>query len=302
MDTLTRMKAFIEVVDNGGYSAAARKMGRSKALLSKYVKELEDELDTLLVNRTTRQLSLTEAGQSYYDSAVDILQRVEDANDAVRESAKGVKGTLRITAPRSLDAIESVLPIVSFAKAYPEIKLIVDLDDRMVDLVEERYDVAIRGGMLENSSLIARRLTANRIVLCASPDYLQRHGNPEHPSDLEGHAAIVDTNWKGRNNWPFVDKNGETFTQRVRAVLEVNAPEMSKRAALAGLGITRVPEFAVLEELAEGRLVSVLEGFMPPGSDFYAVFAHRRHVSAKVRVFIDFMTDWFKKRDGSTGA
>ncbi len=300
MDTLTRMKAFIEVVDSGGYSAAARKMGRSKALLSKYVKELEDELDTLLVNRTTRQLSLTEAGQSYYDSAVDILQRVEDANDAVRESSKGVKGTLRITAPRSLDAIESVLPIVSFAKTYPEIKLIVDLDDRMVDLVEERYDVAIRGGMLENSSLIARRLTANRIVLCASPDYLEKHGNLEHPSELEGHAAIVDTNWKGRNNWPFVDKSGETFTQSVRAVLEVNAPEMSKRAALAGLGITRVPEFAVLEELAKGRLVSILEGFMPPGSDFYAVFAHRRHVSAKVRVFIDFMTDWFKKRDGST--
>jgi DNA-binding transcriptional LysR family regulator len=301
MDTLTRMKAFIEVVDNGGYSAAARKIGRSKALLSKYVKELEDDLDTLLVNRTTRQLSLTEAGQTYYDSAVDILQRVEDANDAVRESSKGVKGTLRITAPRSLDAIESVLPIVSFAKAYPEIKLIVDLDDRMVDLVEERYDVAIRGGMLESSSLIARRLTANRIVLCASPDYLEKHGNPEHPSELEGHAAIVDTNWKGRNNWPFVDKSGETFTQSVIAVLEVNAPEMSKRAALAGLGITRVPEFAVLEELAKGRLVSILESFMPPGYDFYAVFAHRRHVSAKVRVFIDFMTDWFKKRDGSTG-
>lgn len=296
VDTLTRMNAFIEVVESGGYSAAARKIGRSKALLSKYVRELEDGLGTLLINRTTRQLSLTEAGQTYYDAAVDIRQRIEDANDAVRDSALGVTGTLRITAPRSLGADEHTLPIVAFAKAYPHIKLVIDLDDRIVDLVEERYDVAIRGGRLENSSLIAKKLTANRIFLCATPEYLKEHGSPETPGDLDAHAAIVDTNWRGRDNWPFLDADGMTYLQKVKGVIEVNAPEMAKRAALAGIGIARIPEFAVRDEVNSGELVALLEGYMPAESDFYAVFPHRRHVPAKVRAFVDFMSNWFKNQ------
>ncbi|MGB7288131.1 MAG: LysR family transcriptional regulator [Salaquimonas sp.] len=297
MDSITRMKAFIEVVEMESYSAAARKMGRSKALLSKYVRELEDELGTLLINRTTRQLSLTEAGQTYFTAAQDILQRIEDAQEAVRDSGKEVSGLLRVTAPRSLGASEAMLPLIAFAKQYPDIKLDVDLNDRVVDLVEERFDVAIRGGILTDSTLIARKLISNRLLFCASPAFLKIHGTPKEPKDIAELPNIIDTNWRGRNNWPFVDLEGKPFTQNVNSIMEANDPEVCKRAALEGLGVTMVPEFAVHKEIADGSLVSILSEYIPEGNSFHAVYAQRRHVSAKVRVFVDFMADWFKKKD-----
>lgn len=295
MDTLTRMRAFIEVVEAEGYSAAARKIGRSKALLSKYVRELEDDLGVLLINRTTRQFSLTEAGEKYYRSSIEILQQIDEARESVRDNDAEVDGTLRITAPRSLGAVESMLPLVEFAKAYPAIRMVVSLDDRVADLVEERFDVAIRVGVLADSSLIAKRLMKNRLLFCATPAFLKEHGVPDHPSQIADWPNIIDTNWRGRNTWPFVDEKGEPFTQTVRAVMDVNDPEVCKRAALAGIGVTMVPEFCVARELAEGSLVSILEDFVAEGSAFYVVYPDRRHISAKVRVFVDFMDAWFKK-------
>lgn len=296
MDSITRMKAFIEVVDAGSYSGAARKMGRSKALLSKYVRELEDELGTLLINRTTRQLSLTEAGQTYLVSAQEILDKIDDAREAVRNSGNEISGVLRVSAPRSLGGEEARLPLVSFAKAYPDIKLDVDLDDRVVDLVEERFDVAIRGGLLNDSTLIVRRLASNNLVFCASPEFLKINGTPKEPKDIADLPNIIDTNWRGRNNWPFHDLDGKPFTQNVNSIMEVNDPQVCKRAALEGLGVTMLPEFSVHRELADGRLVSILKDYMVEGNAFYAVYAQRRHVSAKVRVFVDFMADWFKSQ------
>lgn len=297
LDSLTRMKAFIEVVEMGSYSAAARKMGRSKALLSKYVRELEDELGALLINRTTRQLSLTEAGETYLAAAREIFEKIEDAQEAVRDSGKEVSGTLRVTAPRSLGNAEAMLPLIAFARAYPDIKLDVDLDDRVVDLVEERFDVAIRGGYLSDSTLIARRLTSNNLLFCASPKFLEENGTPDEPKDIAEWPNIIDTNWRGRNNWPFIDRDGKPFTQNVKSIMEVNDPEVCKRAAVEGLGVTMLPEFSVHKEIQEGRLVSILEDFIAEGNAFYAVYSQRRHVAAKVRVFVDFMVDWFKIRN-----
>lgn len=294
MDTLTRMQAFIEVVDAEGFTAAARKLGRSKALMSKYVRELEDELGILLLNRTTRQFSLTEAGQLYYHSANDILKRVADMQDSVREAGSGLHGKLRVSAPRSLTDIEIGLPIVEFAAEYPQLTLDVNLDDRMVDLVEDGYDVAIRIARLADSGLIARKLAEFRLLLVASPKFIEKHGAPTKPRDLLNYPAISDTNWRGRNNWVFLDKEGADVTVTVTPVIEVNSPEVAKRAALAGLGITMVPEFSVENEIREGLLVSILEDRFPTGSGVYAVYPHRRHVPAKVRVFVDFMAKWFK--------
>lgn len=299
MDTLTRMQAFIEVVDAEGFSAAARKLGRSKALMSKYVRELEDELGILLLNRTTRQFSLTEAGQLYYHSANDILKRVADMQDSVREAGSGLRGRLRVSAPRSLTDIEIGLPIVEFAAEYPELTLDVNLDDRMVDLVEDGYDVAIRIARLADSALIARKLAEFRLMLVASPQFVERHGMPDHPRDLTGFAAVSDTNWRGRNNWIFMDDDGREMSVTVNPVVEVNSPEVAKRAAIAGLGLTMVPEFSVEDELREGKLVSMLEDRFPTGSGVYAVYPHRRHVPTKVRVFVDFMAKWF--RDNGDG-
>ena len=151
MDTITRMKAYIEVVECEGYSAAARKMGRSKALLSKYVRELEDDLGVLLINRTTRQFSLTEAGEKYYRSSIEILQQIDEARESVRDNDAEVDGTLRITAPRSLGAVESMLPLVEFAKAYPAIRMVVSLDDRVADLVEEALNQTMNAACLSTA-------------------------------------------------------------------------------------------------------------------------------------------------------
>lgn len=288
------MQAFIEVVDAEGFSAAARKLGRSKALMSKYVRELEDDLGILLLNRTTRQFSLTEAGQQYYESALDILRRMADLQESVRETGSGLRGRLRVSAPRSLTDLEIGLPIVEFASEYPEINLELNLDDRIVDLVEDGYDVAIRISRLTDSALIVRKLADFRLLLCASPQFVQRFGKPERPKDLLNFPAIVDTNWKGKNNWIFLDEDGKETTVQMNGVFEVNSPEVAKRAALAGLGITMVPEFSVEREIREGRLVSLLEDRFPSGSGVYAVYPHRRLVPAKVRAFVDFMVKWFR--------
>lgn len=296
MDTLTRMQAFIDIVEQQGFSAAARKVGRSKALMSKYVRELEDELGILLLNRTTRQFSLTEAGEVFHKSALEILQKVGDLQDTVREAGKGHKGRLRISAPRSLTDLEIGLPIVEFAAAYPEITIDMNLDDAMVDMIEEGYDVAIRISRLTDSSLIAKKLSDFRLVLCASPDFIKQYGMPKSPQDLGDVPCIVDTNMMRRANWCFLDDNGEEISVPVRGNIEVNSPEVTRRAALAGLGMTLVPEFAIEQELKSGALVSLLEDRIPSGGGIYAVYPHRRHVPGKVRVFVDFLALWFKEK------
>ncbi len=299
MDTLTRMQAFIDVVNAEGFSAAARRHGRSKALMSKYVKELEDELGALLLNRTTRQFSMTEAGEIYYQSANDILQRVGDLQDTVREAGNGLTGKLRLSAPRSLTDLEIGLPIVEFSTAYPDITLDVNLDDKMVDMVEDGFDVAIRISRLEDSMLIAKKLAGFRLVLCATPQFVEKYGTPKRPKDLADYPCVVDTNVKQRNNWSFVDKKGKEQSIAVKGVIEVNSPEVARRAALAGIGVTLVPEFSIENELEDGRLISLLEDQLPTGGGIYAVYPHRRHVPTKVRVFVDFLTKWFRENKRS---
>ncbi len=290
------MQAFVDVVDEGGFSAAARKVGRSKALMSKYVRELEDELGILLLNRTTRQFSLTEAGKVLHKSALEILQKVGDLQDTVREAGKGHKGRLRISAPRSLTDLEIGLPIVEFAAAYPEITIDINLDDAMVDMVEDGFDVAIRISQLADSSLIAKKLASFRLVLCASPEFLETYGSPKTPQDLGDVPCIVDTNLMRRANWRFLDDDGEEISIPVRGTIEVNSPEVARRAALAGLGLTLVPEFSIEKELAAGTLISLMEDRIPKGGGIYAVYPHRRHVPGKVRVFVDFLAKWFKEK------
>lgn len=299
MDTLTRMQAFVDIVDQQGFSAAARKVGRSKALMSKYVRELEDELGILLLNRTTRQFSLTEAGEVFHKSAIEILQKVGDLQDNVREAGKGHKGRLRISAPRSLTDLEIGLPIVEFASAYPDITIDMNLDDAMVDMVEEGYDVAIRISRLTDSALIAKKLSDFKLVLCATPEFLKKHGAPKTPNDLGDVPCIVDTNLMRRANWCFLNDAGEEFSVPVRGNIEVNSPEVARRAALASLGMTLVPEFSIEDELKSGALVSLLKEHIPSGGGIYAVYPHRRHVPGKVRVFVDFLAEWFKEKGKS---
>jgi DNA-binding transcriptional LysR family regulator len=295
MDTLTRMRAFIEVVEAEGFSAAARKIGRSKALLSKYVRELEDELGALLLNRTTRQFSLTEAGHTYYRRATEIVREIDSLADTVRDSSGDVRGRIKLSAPRTFADAPVGQSLIDFAKEHPDIVLEIRLDDRFVDLVEDGFDLAIRITRLENSSLIARRLAPFGLRLCASPEVVEKYGMPTLPQDLAKKPCVVDTNGRWLSNWPFIGEGREMMTVAVSGPIEVNSPIVARSAAVSGLGWAILPDFIAQPEIDAGRLVPALDGRIPNGSGIFAVYPHRRYLPAKVRVFVDFMAQWFKR-------
>jgi DNA-binding transcriptional LysR family regulator len=295
MDTLTRMRAFIEVVEAEGFSAAARKIGRSKALLSKYVRELEDELGALLLNRTTRQFSLTEAGHTYYKRATEIIREIDSLADTVRDSSGDVRGRIKLSAPRTFADAPIGQSLIDFAKEFPDIVLDIQLDDRFVDLVEEGFDLAIRITRLESSSLIARKLAPFGIKVCGSPELIERLGRPVKPQDLSRLPCVIDTNGRWLSNWPFVTEAGEPMTVPVVGRLEVNSPQAVRSAAIASLGYATMPDFIARPALDDGTLVSVLEEFVPSGGGIFAVYPHRRYLPAKVRVFVDYLVQWFRQ-------
>jgi DNA-binding transcriptional LysR family regulator len=298
LDTLTRIRAFIDVVEAEGFSAASRKIGRSKALLSKYVRELEDELGALLLNRTTRQFSLTEAGHTYFKSASEILKEIDNLADLVRENNSDLKGRLRISAPRTFVDAEIGQSLIDFAREHPDLTLEIVSDDRFVDLVEEGYDIAIRITRLEDSGLIARKLAPFRILICAAPDFVKRHGPMEDPAELSRLPCILDTNGRSLSNWRFRRPDGSNFTVTVNARLEVNSPRAAMRATLAGLGVASLPDFVAEAKLRNGELVSLYEDQLADDRGIYAIYPHRRYLPAKVRAFVDHQTNWFKRNGG----
>lgn len=297
MDTLTRMRAFIDVVEAEGFSAAARKIGRSKALLSKYVRELEDELGALLLNRTTRQFSLTETGHTYYKRATELVREIDTLAETVRESASDVKGRIKLTAPRTFGDAQIGHSLVDFAKEHPDITLEIHLDDRFVDLVEEGFDLAIRITRLSDSSMIARRLAPFRVRICGSPELIARVGTPKRPQDLSKMPCIIDTNGRWLSNWQFQRENGEIVSVPVSGPIEANSPLTTRAAACVGLGFAILPDFIAASALESGDLVAVLDEFAPQGGGIFAVYPHRRYLPAKIRVFVDFLARWFKENE-----
>ena len=299
MDTLTRMRAFIDVVEAEGFSAAARKIGRSKALLSKYVRELEDGLGALLPNRPTRQFSLTEVGHTYYRRASEIVREVDSLADAVRESSGDVRGRIKLSAPRTFADAEIGHSLIDFAKQHPDIVLEIHLDDRFVDMVEEGFDLAVRITRLENSSLIARRLSPFSVRVCAAPELIAATGMPARPQDLSRMPCIIDTNGRWLSNWPFRGDDSDQTSVSVSGPIEVNSPIAARAAAVAGLGFAVLPDFIAAPEIASGRLVPVLDDRILPGGGIFAVYPHRRYLPAKVRALVDFLAQWFKAREAA---
>lgn len=292
MDTLARMAAYIAVVEAGGFSAAARKEGRSKAILSKYVAELEDRLGVRLLNRTTRTLAPTEAGVAYYREAVEILQRLSDLEDIVRDTHLELRGGLRVAVPRTLGEDVLMEAVMAFARSAPQVSLDLHLDDRFVDLVEEGFDVAIRVSELADSSLIARKLVPLRMVVVASPERIAESGRPDHPDALASLPCVVDTNARWRANWGFV-VDGNRHSVQVSGRVEANSPNAAKVAALQGIGFAMLPYPVARREILDGRLVTVLDDHVCSAGAIYVVYPHRRHVSGKVRAFVDHLADWF---------
>lgn len=295
MDTLTRIRAFIDVVDAEGFSAAARRVGKSKALLSKYVRELEDELGALLLNRTTRQFSLTEAGHTYYRTASEILKEIDNLADLVRANNSDLRGRLRITVPRTFVDADIGQSLIDFGKEHPELSLEIVSDDRFIDLVEEGFDVAVRITRLEDSTLIARKLDDFQILVCVSPHFLAKAGPFAHPTDLAHVPCILDTNGRSYSNWRFVEPDGSPFTVPVSGPIEVNSPLAAAPAAVSGIGVAILPDFIARPRINSGELVTLFEDFLPKDRGIYAIYPHRRYLPAKVRTFVDFLHGWFRK-------
>jgi len=290
------MRAFIDVVEAEGFSAASRRTGRSKALLSKYVKELEDDLGALLLNRTTRQFSMTEVGHTYYRTAADILKEIDNLADLVRENNTDLKGRLRVSVPRTFIDAEVGQSLIDFAKEHPEVSLEIVAEDRFVDLIEESFDLAIRITKLEDSGLIARKISDFRVYACASTDFVARHGPIDTPQDLARVPFIIDTNSRWHNNVRFSGPEGNTISVPVSGPVEVNSPQATLRAAKAGLGVAIIPDFIAGSAIQSGDLVTLLDDYIAKDRGIYAVYPHRRYLPAKVRSFVDYLAVWFRRQ------
>jgi DNA-binding transcriptional LysR family regulator len=293
MDTVTRMQAFIAVVEAGGFSAAARRTGRSKALMSKYVAELEHELGGRLLNRTTRQLSLTEAGEAAYEEAQEVLRRLGRLRETIEAVNNAPRGRLRVSIPRAIGEGDLARAIMQFVATHPDIRVELSLEDRFVDLVEEGYDVAVRLAALADSTLIARKLAGFRVAVYAAPALLASHGRPEHPSELANLPCVVDTNIRSRANWPFLEE-GLRLSVAVAGRVVVNSAPAAAAAARAGLGFCRGPWPVIRDDIEAGRLVTVLEEYEIDNLGIYAVYPHRERMPAKLRAFIDHLVAWYE--------
>jgi DNA-binding transcriptional LysR family regulator len=290
---LARIRAFVQVFDAGGFSAAARQFGRSKALLSKYVTDLEDHLGVRLMNRTTRKLSLTEAGEAYYREASQLLQQLDDLDASIADQSSAPRGLLRVSAPRNFGERTLVPALFDFLKKYPAVSLDLRLEDRYVDLVDEGVDVALRISTMTDSSLIARRIAAMHIVVAGAPGLIDRLGAPQTPEALRTLPCIVDTNLQGQANWRFTE-NGRTVSVHVTGPVRCNSPLVARQAAIAGLGFAMLPSYLAEPAIAAGQLTSVLADLIPGGQTLQAVYPHRRHLAGKVRALIDHLVKWFE--------
>jgi DNA-binding transcriptional LysR family regulator len=286
MDNLSGMAVFAQVVESRSFTAAAQRLGMSKAAVSKQVSRLEERLGARLLNRTTRRLSLTEIGAAFYERCARIVAEAEEAELAVTRLHAAPRGTLRVDAPVSfgLQYLAPILP--AFMAQNPELSVDLTFNDRFVDLVEEGYDVAVRIARLPDSSLVARKLSESRALVCAAPGYWQRRGRPVHPADLAAHNCFAYSYLATRNEWRFRGPDGPASV-RISGSLTANNGDVLREAAVAGLGVAMLPAFMVCDELRAGRLEPVLRDFEADPVGIQAVYPHNRHLSAKVRAFID---------------
>ena len=280
------------VVDSGSFSAAARRLNISKSAISAHVQRLEERLGVRLLNRTTRRLSLTEAGAAYYRHCARILVEAEAAEQAASALQREPRGTLRISAPDSFGWMHVAPAVPTFLKRYPDIAIDIGLSPAYVNLVDEGLDLAIRIGALEDSALVVRKLASSRQVLCATPAYLKERGTPRYPDDLANHNCLCANLLSWGDEWRLADKRGEVRLT-VSGTFRSNNAEMLRAAALDGIGIAALPTWAVAEQLRSGVLRRVLTDWQAPVSTIYAVYPGNRLMSMKVRAFVDHLARCF---------
>ncbi|NQZ83524.1 MAG: LysR family transcriptional regulator [Colwellia sp.] len=293
MDTLDGMKTVVAVVETHSFTAASERLGMSKALVSKYVGEVESSLGIRLFNRTTRQLALTDAGRSYYEHSLNLLEQFSAMVDNVTGEQTSPRGLLRISAPVTFGEMKLSPIMPKFLQMYPELNVEVKVTNNAIDMVEEGVDVRLRIGGVADSNMIARHIRTFPLILCASPAYIEKHGMPETPEDISKHACIIDSNFRVGKQWPVISKNGDATTINVNSNIAVNSPKAVQEIAMAGGGIAMIPEFIVEGAIKAGSLISILPDYTTLEFGLFAIYPHRKYVSRKVRCFIDFVLEEF---------
>ena len=293
MDKLAAIRAFVSVAEEGGFSAAAQELGVSKSAASRQIAALEEALGAQLLKRSTRIVRLTDSGYAYLERSRAFLADLEEADRAVAALHNEPRGLLRINAPMSFGMSHAAPAVAEFMARYPELQVALILNDRFVDPYDEGFDVTLRIGELEDSSLAARKLAQIEMGLFASPAYIERHGRPRGPDDLKSHWALHYGKPAAQVEWELRGGTAETVSIRYR--LCSNNGNALRVAALAGLGIALVPAFLMREDVQNGTLVTILDGFEPKPINLYAIYPPTRFLAAKVRVFIDFLAQRFSQ-------
>ncbi len=291
-DLLDGVAVFVGVINTGSFTAAARALGHSTSYVSKVITRLEKRLGSRLLNRTTRTISLTDAGRAYFERCNQIVIDAENAERSINQLQENPSGLLRINAPGSFGSKYLLDVLSNFMNRYPEVKLEVEFNDRLIDVVAEGYDVVIRVGEIKDSNLVARKFTSSHSVVVASPDYLKRRGQPKQVEDLAQHDCIAYSLLPAPSQWVFY-KNGVRSSVTVDPRAMCNSPEIEVAMVVHGIGITRLPLFTCEKEVASGELQVILEDYDQLNYGVYAVYPHRQYLTAKVRAFVDFVVDAF---------
>jgi len=293
MDKFEDLQVFVTVVDEGSFTAASARLDLAKSAISRRVANLEERLGVQLIRRTTRRLNLTDTGRSFYEHSARILADLEEAESAATQAHGELRGLLRVALPLSFGLRHMGPPIADFSRLHPQVEFEFDLNDRRVDLLGEGMDVAIRIGHMADSSLIARRLFTAGTVVCGAPDYFERHGRPERPEELLKHRCLVYGNLADPGTWTYRDTDGSEHQISPQIAMTANNGDFLCAAAVAGLGLVMQPAFIACDAVRRGELSSILTGYAWPATPAYAVYPPARHLSYRVRAFIDFLVDYF---------
>jgi DNA-binding transcriptional LysR family regulator len=293
MNPFEELQSFAAVVETGSFTAAAQRLDIAKSAISRRVAALEERLGVQLLRRTTRKLNLTDTGRQLYERSTQILSDLDELESTVLQQQGQVRGVLRVALPLSFGVRQMCSPIAKFCAAHPQVRFDLDLNDRRIDLVQEGMDLAIRIGKLPDSSLIARKLFDIRTVVCGSPQYLAKNGTPQTPQELPEHDCLVYGNLAEPSRWVCTDKHGKRWRVEVPQAMTASSGDFLCAAAIQGMGIAMQPTFIVGQAIARGDLVPLLTNYQWPVTPAYAVYPATRHVSFRVRKFIDHLADYF---------
>jgi len=293
MDKFADIEALVAVVEAGSFHAAGERLGVAKSMISRRVSQLERRLGSRLLHRTTRRLTLTDAGRNFYQRAALILAELDEAEQSVALEHGELRGVIKLAAPLTFGLRHLSGAITEFLDAHPAIELNLDLNDRTINLIEEGFDLAVRIGELQDSTLVARRLGVARAVTCASRAYLDRHGEPMHPDELRRHIGLQYTNLGYRQHWRYDTPDGGTLFAQPQIRIRANNGEALACAAVAGLGITTGPTFILGAYLKEGSLIRILKDYRRPAVGIYALYPPGRMLPRRIQVFSDFLAERF---------